>query len=157
MKVPALACLLLAAAQPAITFEQLATQTFAFEDGVRVQFRNLSWKDPKTGDVFQLFRRHAIGDLNGDKSPDAVGVVWRTSPRAKPSSYLFVFINRGGGNLQQLEAPTHVGEDTEVITTFIEDGVLTIRFAKPDLDGPERSLRVEQRYRVIDGKLELEI
>ena len=138
------------------TFAHLANYTYNFGPEDK---RTVTLKDGKGTDAdesaFELMTLHAIGDLDGDKQPDAAAMLEESSGGSGHFFYLFVLLNKGG-RLVQIEHPEWLGDRSVIQRVTINRGVLAVRFiTHKDEDAaccPTR--QVENRYRVVAGKLE---
>ena len=136
-------------------FADLAHYTYDFGPEDK---RTVTLKDGKGTDadenVFDLMKLHAIGDLDGDKQPDAAAMLEESSEGSGHFYYLFVLLNKGG-KLVQIEHPEWLGDRSVIQRVTINRGVLAVRFiTHKDTDPaccPTR--QVENRYRVVNGKL----
>jgi hypothetical protein len=137
------------------TLSDLANFTYDFgpEDKRTIVLKNGKGKDADDS-VFELMKLHAIGDLDGDKQPDAAAMLEESSGGTGHFYYLFVLLNKGG-TLAQIEHPEWLGDRSVIQRVTINRGVLAVRFiTHRDTDPaccPTR--QVENKYRVVGGKL----
>lgn len=141
----------------ALTFEQLANRTYDFgpEDKRTVTLKGGVWHDGAEDSRFEIIKPHAIGDLDGDKAHDAAVILMESSSGTGRFYYLFVFM-AAGGTLAQLEAPQWLGDRSIIERVTIDRrGALGVRFVThtPDDPGCCPTMRVENRYRVVKGRL----
>ena len=137
------------------TFSDLANLTYDFGPQDK---RTVVLKDGKGRDgdysTFELMKLHAIGDLDGDKQPDAAAMIVESGGGTGTFYYLFVLLNKDG-RLVQIEHPEWLGDRSVIQRVTINRGVLAIRFiTHRDADPaccPTR--QVENKYRVAGGKL----
>ena len=137
-------------------FAHLANYTYDFGPEDK---RTVTLKDGKGTDAdnsaFELMKLHAIGDLDGDKQSDAAVMLEESTGGSGHFYYLFVMLNKGG-RLVQIEHPEWLGDRSVIRRVTINRGVLAVRFiTHKDSDAaccPTR--QVENRYRVVGGKLE---
>jgi hypothetical protein len=148
-------------AQPGLGLRDLRSFTYdlgegASVDGGRVPLANGTWKDPaEGGSSFGLLPVHAIGDLDGDGRADAVGIVVESATGTGTFSYMFALLARDGGAVQA-GPPEWLG-DRSVIERLTIDrkGIVTVRY-RTHQDGDREccpSLRIDDRYRIVDGVL----
>ena len=136
-------------------FADLANRAYDFGPEDK---RTVTLKDGKGTDAdestFELMKLHAIGDLDGDKQPDAAVLLEESSGGSGHFYYLFVLLNKGG-TLVQIEHPEWLGDRSVIQRVAITRGVLAVRFiTHKDTDAaccPTR--QVENKYRVMNGKL----
>ena len=134
----------------------LANHTYDFgpEDKRTVTLKDGKGTDADDND-FELMKLHAIGDLDGDKQPDAAAMLEESSGGSGHFYYLFVLLNKGG-KLVQIEHPEWLGDRSLIQRVTINRGVLAIRFVTHKDQDPAccPTRHVENRYRVVAGKLE---
>jgi hypothetical protein len=137
------------------TFADLANYTYDFgpEDKRTVTLRDGTGKDADES-IFELLKVHAIGDLDGDKQPDAAAMLVESSGGSGHFYYLFVLLNRGG-KLVQIPHPEWLGDRSVIQRITINKGVLAVRFIthKPEDPSCCPTRQVENKYRVVNGKL----
>ena len=137
------------------TFADLANYTYDFGPEDK---RTVTLKDGKGTDtdenVFGLMKLHAIGDLDGDKQPDAAAMLEEFSEGSGHFYYLFVLLNKGG-TLVQIEHPEWLGDRSVIQRVTINRGVLAVRFITHKDSDPAccPTRQVENKYRVVGGKL----
>ena len=92
------------------TFNDLANFTYHFgpEDKRTVVLADGKGKDADES-AFELMKLHAVGDLDGDKQPDAAAMLVESSGGSGHFYYLFVLLNKGG-KLVQIEQPEWLGD-----------------------------------------------
>jgi hypothetical protein len=136
-------------------FADLANYTYDFgpEDKRTVTLKDGKGKDADES-IFELLKVHAIGDLDGDKQPDAAAMLVESSGGSGHFYYLFVLLNRGG-TLVQIPYPEWLGDRSVIQRITINKGVLAVRFIthKPEDPSCCPTRQVENRYRVVNGKL----
>jgi hypothetical protein len=145
-----------AQAQPP-TFEQLANGSYDFgpEDKRTLTLKGGVWHDAAEDSHFEIIKAHAIGDLDGDKARDAAVILMESSSGTGRFYYLFVFVSTGG-TLVQLEPPQWLGDRSIIERVTIDRrGALGVRFVTHSPDDPSccPTMRVENRYRVVKGRL----
>jgi hypothetical protein len=137
------------------TFGDLANFTYDFgpDDRRTVTLKDGRGKDADDG-MFELMKFHAIGDLDGDKQPDAAALLEESSGGSGHFFYLFVLLNKSG-KLVQIEHPEWLGDRSVIERVMINRGVLAVRFVTHKDEDPAccPTRRVENRYRVVAGKL----
>lgn len=137
------------------TFADLANFTFDFgpEDKRRVVLKDGKGKDADES-TFELMKLHAIGDLDGDKQPDAAAMLVESSGGSGHFYYLFVLLNKGG-KLVQIEQPEWLGDRSVIQRVTVNRGVLAVRFITHKDEDPAccPTRQVENRYRVVGTKL----
>lgn len=137
------------------TFSDLANFTYDFGPEDK---RTIVLKDGKGKDAddftFELMKAHAIGDLDGDKQPDAAAMIVESSGGSGHFYYLFVLLNKGG-KLVQIEHPEWLGDRSVIQRVTINRGVLAVRFTTHRDTDPAccPTRQVENKYRVAGGKL----
>ncbi|HUE85752.1 MAG TPA: hypothetical protein VMO26_06705 [Vicinamibacterales bacterium] len=149
----------LAAAAP-LTRAQIETFTYDFGDtssveGGKVPLAKGTWTDPVGGSTFTLHPTHAFGDLDGDGNADAVAMVVEASGGTGSFYYLFALMNRDGVPVQ-LGEPEWLGDRTVIERLSIDrTGIVSVRYVTHRDDDPAccPTLKIEDRYRVADGKL----
>jgi hypothetical protein len=148
-------------ARPGLTLADLQSFTYdlgesASVDGGKVPLAAGQWKDPaEGGSSFSLLPIHALGDLDGDAVPDAIGVIIEATPGTGSFSYMFALLARDGGAVQA-GPPEWLG-DRSVIERLTIDrkGIVTVRY-RTHRDGDREccpTLRIADRYRVESGVL----
>ena len=137
------------------TFNDLANFTYNFgpEDKRIVVLSEGKGKDADES-TFELMKLHAIGDLDGDKQPDAAAMLVESSGGSGHFYYLFVLLNKAG-KLLQIEQPEWLGDRSVIQRVTINRGVLAVRFMTHKDEDPAccPTRQVENRYRVVGGKL----
>ena len=137
------------------TFDDLANLTYHFgpEDKRVVVLEKGRGKDADES-TFELMKLYAIGDLDGDKRPDAAAMLVESSGGSGRFYYLFVFLGKGG-KLVQIEQPEWLGDRSVIQRVTINRGVLAVRFITHKDEDPAccPTRQVENRYRVAGGKL----
>jgi len=149
-----------ATAAPPLTLKDLQSFTFALGDtssveGGRVPLSDGKWTDTAGGSRFTLLPLHAIGDLDGDGSADAAAILVESSGGTGTFYYLFAIMNREGRPVQMGE-PEWLGDRTVVQRLTIDrKGIIAIRMVTHQDNDPAccPTLRVDDRYRVVKGKL----
>lgn len=133
----------------------LANYTYDFGP---VDQRTVTLKDGKGTDAddseFELMKLHAIGDLDGDKQPDAAAMLAESAGGSGHFYYLFVLLNKGG-TLVQIEHPEWLGDRSVIQRVTINRGVLAVRFVTHKDGDPAccPTRHVENKYRVVGGNL----
>jgi hypothetical protein len=151
------------AAQPRRPLAFADLQSFTFDlgehssvEGGRVPLSGGRWKDPSEGgSTFTLLKVHGAGDLDRDGAGDVAGVVVESTPGAGEFSYLFAVLNQEGGPVQA-GTPEWLGDRSRVERLSIDrKGILTVRFVThKDGDPPCcPTMRIEDRFRIVDGRL----
>jgi hypothetical protein len=139
------------------SFKDLANFTYNFgpEDKRTVTLKDGEGKDAEAESTFTLLKLHAIGDLDGDKQPDAAAMLLEATGGTGSFYYLFVLLNKGGA-LAQIEHPEWLGDRSVIERVTINRGVLAVRFVTHKDEDPAccPTRRVENKYRVVGGKLE---
>ncbi len=156
----AVAIFIVVVAAAPLTRAQLETFTFELGatssvEGGKVPLVKGRWTDPDGGSTFTLHPTHAIGDLDGDGHADAVAIVVETSGGTGSFYYLFALMNRDGAAVQ-LGEPEWLGDRTVVERLVIDrSGIVSVRYVTHGDDDPAccPSLKIEDRYRVAQGKL----
>jgi hypothetical protein len=123
--------------------------------GGKVPLTNGTWTDVEGGGTFTLHPTHAIGDLDGDRAPDAVAILIEASGGTGSFYYMFALMNRGGTPVQLAE-PEWLGDRTVIERLTIDrKGVISVRYVTHADNDPAccPTMKVEDRYRVEDGKL----
>ena len=139
------------------TFDDLAARTYTFgpEDKRTITLANGAGKETEAGgSLFELMKVHAIGDLDGDKAADAAVLLVESTGGSGRFYYLFVLMNRGG-TLVQIEQPEWLGDRSVIERVRIEKGIVAVRFLTHRDQDPAccPTRRVENRYRLVNGKL----
>jgi hypothetical protein len=150
----------LAAWLPPLTRAHLETFTYnlgdsSSVDGGRVPLTGGKWSDPDGGSSFTLHPTHAIGDLDGDGNLDAVAILTEATGGTGSFYYMFAVMNRDGSPVQ-LSEPEWLGDRTKVERLTIDrKGVVSVRYVTHRDNDPAccPTMRIEDRYRVEDGKL----
>lgn len=143
---------------PKGTPSALANLTYDFgpDDDRKVTLKDGNFKQPEEGgSVFALMKQYAFGDLDGDKAPDAAAMLVENTSGSGRFYYLFIFINRGG-TLVQLEHPEWLGDRSVIERVSIDrKGIVSVRFMTHKETDPAccPTMKVENRYRVVRGKL----
>ena len=151
--------LLVAAAVAPLTRAQLETFTYNLGDsssvvGGQVPLSGGAWSDPG-GSTFSLHATHALGDLDGDGSADAIALVVEDSGGTGRFTYMFALMNRAGQPVQEGE-PEWLGDRTVIERLTIDRrGVVSVRYRTHGDRDPAccPTMRIEDRYRVENGKL----
>ena len=140
---------------PALKDLENYTYDFGPEDKRVVALKDGQGKDADRESTFTLLKLHAIGDLDGDKQPDAAAMLLETTEGTGSFYYLFVLLNKGG-KLVQIEHPEWLGDRSVMQRVTINRGVLAVRFITHKDQDPAccPTRQVENRYRVVGGKLE---
>lgn len=148
-----------APAAPALTLAQLKNFTYALGEsssveGGKVTLVDGRWKDPE-GSQFSLLPQHALGDLDGDGSADALALLSEDTGGTGRFIYLFALLNHDGVPRQMAE-PEWLG-DRSVIERLTIDrkGIVAVRYLTHN-DGDAAccpTLRIDDRYRVQAGRL----
>jgi hypothetical protein len=148
------------AAAPALTLKDLQNFTYdlgassSVEDG-KVRLANGQWQDEKGGSRFLLLPVHAIADLDLDGSADAVAVLVEGSVGTGSFYYMFALMNRDGKPVQ-MGPPEWLGDRSVIQRVSVDrKGIITVRFVTHRDSDPAccPTLRIEDRFRVQDGKL----
>ena len=124
-------------------------------EGGKVPLAGGKWTDPDSGSTFTLHPTHAIGDLDADGNADAVAIVVESTGGTGSFYYMFAIMNRDGQPVQ-LGAPEWLGDRTVIQRLSVDrKGVITLRYITHKDDDPAccPTMRIEDRYRVEDGKL----
>jgi len=141
-----------------ITFETLSNLTYRLSEGDdrRVALKGGTWTDPEDGgSSFQILTEHAIGDLDGDKVPDAVSLLVENGGGSGRFYAMFVFVSRNGMP-EQLEPPELLGDRSTIQRVTIDRrGTIAVRFVTHRDSDPAccPTLKVENKYRVVNGRL----
>jgi hypothetical protein len=136
------------------TFADLANFTYNFGPQDK---RTIVLKDGQGSadySTFELMKLYAIGDLDGDKQPDAAAMIAEDGGGSGHFYYLFVLLNKGG-TLVQIEHPEWLGDRSVIQRVTINRGVLAVRFVTHRDSDPAccPTRQVENKYRVVAGKL----
>jgi hypothetical protein len=137
------------------TFADLANYTYDFGPEDK---RTVTLQDGKGADAdesaFTLLKLHAIGDLDGDKLPDAAAMLVESPGGTGSFYYLFVLLSKGG-KLVQIAHPEWLGDRSVIQRVTINRGVLAVRFITHKDSDPAccPTRQVENKYRVVNGKL----
>jgi hypothetical protein len=138
------------------TFADLANHTYNFgpEDKRVVVLKDGRGTDADEESTFTLLQPHAIGDLDGDKQPDAAALLVESPGGTGSFYYLFVLLNKSG-KLVQVPQPEWLGDRSVIQRVTINRGVLAVRFITHKDEDPAccPTRQVENRYRVVNGKL----
>lgn len=139
-----------------------ALENFTFDlgpsasvEGGRVTLVNGRWADPVGGSSFELHRLRASGDFDGDAAADTVVVLVETAGTGV-FSYLFAIGNEGGRPVQRGE-PEWLGDRSVIERLSIDRrGIVAVRYVTHKDGDPVccPTLRIEDRYRVVDGQLQ---
>ena len=136
------------------TFTDLANATYNFgpEDKRVIELKD--GQGSADYSTFELMKLHAIGDLDGDKQPDAAAMVAEDGGGSGHFYYLFVFLNKDG-KLMQIEHPEWLGDRSVIQRVAINRGVLSVRFVTHRDSDPAccPTRQAENKYRVVGGKL----
>jgi hypothetical protein len=154
-----LALVLLLIAAP-LTRAQLETFAYALGDassveGGKVPLASGKWTDPEGGSMFSLHATHAIGDLDGDGSADAVAILVESTGGTGTFYYMFAVLNRDGQPVQAGE-PEWLGDRSVIQRLSIDrKGIITVRYVTQGDNDPSccPTMKIEDRYRVANGKL----
>jgi hypothetical protein len=148
-------------AKPGLTLANLRSFTYdlgesASVDGGQVPLAGGQWKDPADGgSSFSLLPIHALGDLDGDGVPDAIGIIVEATPGTGSFSYMFALLARDGG-VVQAGPPEWLGDRSVIERVTIDrKGIVTVRY-RTHKDGDREccpTLRIDDRYRVENGVL----
>ena len=150
-----------AQAKTGLAFKDLQSFTYdlgetASVEGGKVPLANGTWKDPADGgSTFTLLPIHALGDFNGDGAIDAAAVLLEGTSGTGGFNYLFGLINENGKPVQ-LGPPEWLGDRSVIERLSIDrQGILTVRYITHKDRDPAccPTLRIEDRYRVENGKL----
>lgn len=144
----------------AITLKDL--QNFTYQLGEhsnvgdgKVPIAGGTWTDAESGSTFVLHPVHALGDLDGDGTGDAVAIVVESSRGTGSFYYLFAIGSRDG-KPAQLGEPEWLGDRTVVQRLTIDrKGVITIRYVT-HADGDPAccpTMKIQDRYRLQNGRL----
>ena len=144
----------------AVTLEDLQNFTYHLGDnsnvdGGTVPLANGKWSDAGSGSVVTLHPIHALGDLDGDGTGDAIAILVESSGGTGSFYYMFAIASRDG-KPTQLGEPEWLGDRTIVQRLSIDrKGVISIRYIT-HADGDPAccpTMRIEDRYRIERGKL----
>ena len=157
---PFCAAIVLFALLAPLTRAQLETFTYNFGaassvEGGKVPLAHGTWTDSASGSTFTLHPTHALGDLDGDRQPDAVAIVVESTGGTGSFYYLFAIMNRDGSAVQ-LGEPEWLGDRTVIQRLSIDrKGIISIRYLTHDDNDPAccPTMKIEDRYRVENGKL----
>ena len=148
--------------QPAVSLTLRDLENFTYNlgdsssvEGGRLPLAGGKWSDATGGSSFTLLPTHAIGDLDGDGSGDAIAIIVEDTGGIGSFSYMFAVMNRGGKPVQEAE-PEWLGDRTIVERLSIDrKGIVSIRFVthKDGDDACCPTLKIEDRYRVVGGRL----
>ena len=123
--------------------------------GGKVPLAQGTWTDPQSGSTFALHPTHAIGDLDGDGNADGIAILVESTGGTGSFHYMFALMNRDGAPVQ-LGEPEWLGDRTVIQRMAIDrKGVLSVRYLT-HADGDAAccpTMKIEDRYRVEDGKL----
>jgi hypothetical protein len=152
---------LTAQARPGLNAADLANFTYdlgegASVEGGKVPLKDGKWKDPvEGGSTFALDSHQALGDLDGDGTVDAAGIVVEQSTGTGTFYFLFGLLSRGGAAVQA-GPPEWLG-DRSVIERITIDrkGIISVRYVTHKDGDPSccPTMRIEDRYRVDNGVL----
>jgi hypothetical protein len=134
------------------TFDLGATSSV---EGGKVPLQKGTWTDPDGGSTFTLHPTFAVGDLDADGNVDAVAIVVESSGGTGSFYYLFALMNRDGQPVQMGE-PEWLGDRTVIERLTVDRrGIITVRYVTHRDNDPAccPTLRIEDRYRVVDGQL----
>jgi hypothetical protein len=145
---------------PALSFDHLKGFTYdvgmnSSVEGGKVPLADGKWMDPAGGSTFTLHSTHAIGDLDGDRNADAVAILVEGTGGTGSFYYMFAIMNRGGEPVQ-LGEPEWLGDRTVIERVAIDrKGIITVRYITHGDNDPAccPTMKIEDRYRVADGKL----
>jgi hypothetical protein len=136
------------------TFADLTNLTYDFGPEDKRTIALKEGQGSADSSTFELMKLHAIGDLDGDKQPDAAAMIAEDGGGSGHFYYLFVFLNKGG-RLVQIEHPEWLGDRSVIQRVIINRGVLSVRFVTHRDRDPAccPTRQVENKYRVSGGKL----
>ena len=143
-----------------LTRAQLETFTYNLGDstsveGGKVPLQAGKWTDPDGGSLFTLHPTHAIGDLDGDGNQDAIAILVESTGGTGNFYYMFAIMNRDSAAMQ-LGEPEWLGDRTVIERLAIDrKGIVSLRYITHRDRDPAccPTLKIEDRYRVEDGKL----
>lgn len=143
-----------------ITRSALEGFTYALGDsssvaGGKVPLKGGKWTDPDGGSSFTLHPTHALGDLDGDGVVDGVAILVESTGGTGSFYYMFAILGRDGTPVQAGE-PEWLGDRTVIQRITIDrKGIIAVRYLTHGDNDPSccPTMRIEDRYRVQDGKL----
>ena len=124
-------------------------------EGGKVPLTAGKWTDPEGGSTFTLHPTHAVGDLDGDGTGDAVAILVEATGGTGSFYYLFALLNRDGKPVQAGE-PEWLGDRSVIQRVSIDrKGIVSVRYITHGDNDPSccPTMKIEDRYRLENGKL----